>query len=358
MLNKILSLFGITRLMSPALVKQGLEVALEGYQIEFINESAYLNGSRYLMGHSKNLTTGIEGFVKISNNKILVDNLKKEVSSITMANAIDVPTTKFFQDVTHLNKNIYFYHREWLEESSERVFITDLSSLQGFEEKHLQLATHLISKYAGLEVKQEQIIQNFIYCDIKVHWASCYAQMWKGNKNKGNTGLEGKMKRVLSTLDANLAEDIKVVAYPILDEFRTQFNDEISNTSSSYYFVHNDCTPKNFYYKLDENDGIYIDLEFSCLTQYKIMAMTNDIGNFYGRLTAKPDLQSEFLKILYTKLDLPLEKRKLFLKHAITVSSLSLPKGPVKGAIKIKERKLDLMLINGYLHNIKLIDSL
>ena len=78
MLNKILSFFGVTRLMDTAKVKEDLETLLSGYAIDFISEKAYLNGSRYLMAHSKNSQTGIEGFIKISNNKILVENLKKE----------------------------------------------------------------------------------------------------------------------------------------------------------------------------------------------------------------------------------------------------------------------------------------
>ena len=358
MLNKILSFFGVTRLMDTAKVKEDLETLLSGCAIDFISEKAYLNGSRYLMAHSKNSQTGIEGFIKISNNKILVENLKKEVGSITMANLIGVPTTKFFQKVTHLNSNIYYYHREWLPESTNRVFITDLATLKGFEEVHLQIASKIIGKYAGLEVTQSQISDTFIYCDIKKHWASCYSQMWKGNKNKGETGLEGKMKRVLATLDKNLAEQIKQVAYPILEEFREKFKDEISTIGNSYYFVHNDCTPRNFYYKLDKGTAIYIDLEFSCLTQYKIMAMNNDIANFYGRLTAKPNLQRKFLELIYNEIDLPEEKKKLFLKHIVTVGSLSLPKVVTKGKVDTKDRKLDLMLIDAYIPNINFIDLL
>jgi len=354
MLNKILSLLGFTRLMDLAKVKQDLETALTGLEVTYINEKSYLNGSRYLMAHSKNSKTGTEGFIKISNKKELIANLYKEVSAITMSNLIGVPTTKFYKKVTNLNDNIYYYHREWLPESNERVFITDLSTLEGFEETHLQLATDLISKYAGKQVLKEEINPGFIFCDIKVHWASCYSQMWKGNKNQGNTGLEGKMKRVLGTLDKELAEEISLVAYPILDQFRTVFHNEITDTTDSLYFVHNDCTPRNFYYKLDENSSIYIDLEFSCLTQYKIMAMNNDIGNFYGRLTAKPDLQTKFLEMIYPKLDIPVEKRKLFLKHIVTVGTLSLPKAPAE----VKTRKLDLMLINAYIQNINFIDSL
>ena len=358
MLNKILGFFGITRLMIPSEVKEKLEQVLVGFKIEFINEEAYLNGSRYLMAHSKNSTTGIEGFVKISNNKALVDNLRKEVNSITMANSIGVPTTKFFQSTTNLFDTTYFYHREWLPEDNNNVFITNLTTLEGFEEKHLNLATEMIAKYAGFEVQPNKVAPEFTYCDIKKHWASSYSQMWKGNKNKGDTGLEGKMKRVLSTLDVNLAKNISKVAYPILEEFRDNFNDEITNVNTSYYFVHNDCTPRNFYYKLGTNSAIYIDLEFSCLTQYKIMAMTTDIANFYGRLTAKPELQTKFLEILYNKLDLPQEKKKLFLSHAVTVASLSLPRVPTKGSVDAENKKLDLMLVNAYLSNIDFIKTL
>ena len=358
MIAKILSLFGITRLINTDKVKADLETALSDCKIEFISKEAYLNGSRYLMAHSINSKTGVHGFVKISNNKMLIENLQKEVASITMANLIGVPTTKFFQKVTHLNNNIYYYHREWLPESKDRVFITDLSTLNGFEEKHLHLATKLIGKYAGVQVKKEQINQNFIFCDFKKHWASSYDQMWHGNKKQGDTGLEGKMKRVLATLDNNLATKIKQIAYPVLEEFRENFKEDISNITDSLYFVHNDCTPRNFYYKLDENVAIYIDLEFSCLTQYKIMAMNNDIGNFYGRLSAKPALQRKFLELIYNEIDLPFEKKKLFLKHIVTVGSLSLPKVVTRGKIDIKDRKLDLMLINAYIPNINYIDLL
>jgi len=358
MLDKILGIFGITRLMVPSQIKEELAEALVGYEIEFINEKAYLNGSRYLMAHSKNTSSGVEGFVKISNNKDLVDNLKKEVNSITMANDIGVPTTKFFQSTTNLFNTTYFYHREWLPEDNNNVFITNLTTLEGFEEKHLNLATEMIARYAGFEVETDKIATEFTYCDIKKHWASSYSQMWKGNKNKGNTGLEGKMKRVLATLDSNLAKNVSEIAYPILEEFRTRFNDEITNTNTSYYFVHNDCTPRNFYYKLGANSAIYIDLEFSCLTQYKIMAMTTDIANFYGRLTAKPGLQTKFLEILYNKLDLSQDKKKLFLSHAVTVASLSLPRVPTKGSVDTVTKKLDLMLVNAYLPNINFIKTL
>ena len=54
MLNKILSLLGFTRLMDLAQVKQDLETALTGLELTYINEKSYLNGSRYLMAHSKN----------------------------------------------------------------------------------------------------------------------------------------------------------------------------------------------------------------------------------------------------------------------------------------------------------------
>lgn len=358
MLNKILSFLGITRLLNPLQVKEELEAVLDEFQVDFINEQAYLNGSRYLMAHSKNIKTGIEGFIKITNKKELIENLTKEVGAITMANSIGIPTTKFFQKLTELKDNTYYYHREWLPESDQRGFITDLNTLSGFEEVHLKLATNLIVKYAGLQVKSNETSPQFIFCNIKIHWASCYNQMWKGNKNKGETGLEGKMKRVLGTLDKDKADQISLIAYPILEEFREKFHDEITNTTDSYYFVHNDCTPRNFYYKLDENDAIYIDLEFSCLTKYKIMAMNNDIANFYGRLTAKPDLQRKFLELIYNEIDIPVQKKKLFLKHIVTVSSLSLPKVVTRGKVDTKDRRLDLMLIDAYIPNINFIDLL
>jgi len=358
MLNKILSFIGVTRLLNPQQVKRELESVLDGFQITFINKEAYLNGSRYLMAHSKHIQTGVEGFVKITNKKSLIENLKKEVSAITMANSIGVPTTKFFQKVTKLKDDIYYYHREWLPESDQRVFITDLTTLNGFEEVHLNLATDLISKYAGLKVKPNQINPEFIFCDLNMHWAASYNQMWKGNKYREETGLQGKIKRLLTILSKQQAEQISLVAYPILDQFREKFHEEITTITGNYYFVHNDCTPRNFYYKLDTNTAIYIDLEFSCLTQYKIMAMNNDIANFYGRLTAKPNLQKKFLELMHRKLDLPTEKKKLFLKHIVTVASLSLPKASKKGRVNIKDRNLDVMLINAYIDNINFIDSL
>jgi len=358
MLDEILSLFGVTRLLNPDQVKEELESVLDGFQITFINKKAYLNGSRYLMAHSKHVKTGVEGFVKITNKKSLIENLKKEVNAITMANSIGVPTTKFFQKVTKLKRNTFFYHREWLPESDQRVLITDLTTLNGFEEVHLNIATDLISKYAGFEVKPNQIKPEFIFCNLNMHWAASYDQMWRGNKNTGKAGLQGKMKRVLALLSKEQAEQISLVAYPILEQFREKFHKEITTITGNYYFVHNDCTPKNFYFKLDQNTAIYIDLEFSCLTQYKIMAMNNDIANFYGRLTAKPNLQKKYLELMYKKLDLPTEKRKLFLKHIVTVGSLSLPKTPKKGKVNIKDRVLDVMLINAYIDNINYIDSL
>ena len=109
----------------------------------------------------------------------------------------------------------------------------------------------------------------------------------------------------------------------------------------------------------------YTDSTINAITQtnnvaqryYKIMAMNNDIGNFYGRLSAKPALQRKFLELIYNEIDLPVQKKKLFLKHIVTVGSLSLPKVVTRGKRDTKDRKLDLML-GAYIPNINFIDLL
>ena len=273
----------------------GAQLGCAANSIVLENVQNFEDGHRFLYFHTRS------GFGKLAFQPESKRQLAKEVHRTLWAKEINLPTA----DVVHpYQETKNGYGLLMLERLPTRPgsFITNISDLASFpvhrSRLYGSLAVDSILRSSYLPVPQFQP-EHFPMNETaqSPETMLLHVEKWLALFN------EPTMQQLLLAVFPSLAETLvaSVEAFARLPQLIGSLVEE-SGFSEVPFFVHNDASIKNMYFKrrgLNMSEAYLIDFEHSTATHYPVLGMLKDLADLYGASAYSADVQREILCRVY-----------------------------------------------------------
>lgn len=266
-------------------IKSAIARALQLTQQDVHLQDLNPEKNRFIYGTTEHANQQ-EGFFKMGKASETNEQLRRESVGLTIAKRIGIPTVSILHPYQDTPEGGGILHVERLD-SEHGTLLTNAELIAGADPKLGANAARALALSTGKEIPEDIDSSILKRGDWRVDSLDSFNRVWDEENDI-----------VLNTQNKEFVD--KQVGFEKLKAIVDQTRDVIDpliqagDNPNAEYFVHNDTSPENVFYG-DDGSVTFLDFEHASATHNQFLAQLADLGNFYGRMWANPQMQQEFL---------------------------------------------------------------
>jgi hypothetical protein len=242
--------------------------------------------SRFLYG-STEPSNQPAGFFKMSQMPETNRQLERESIGLAIAHRIGIPTVAIIHSYQHTPEGYGIIHVERLDAENGTI-LTSAELIAGADPIYGARAARAIASASGRKIPSDIDSSLLHRGDWRNQSPETFWRVWAKQNNiifsPENTELVDSL--IGTERLRTIVEDTRTAIEPLIN---SGTNPDVE------YFVHNDTAPNNIFFSDTGENVLLLDFEHAAVTHNLVLAQLTDLGNYYGRMWANPNMQQEFL---------------------------------------------------------------